>query len=372
MVTEKELKEMWSRSPGKQYNVSISKILEALQETDGKISISWSGGKDSSFMLYLVSSVWSSLEIKKPITVTFADTTNEYKSIYTYIEEFLPYLTSKFGVEFDFVVTRPDNNKTYVSVVKEIGLPLVSKKVSLAVKRIRKYLKDRDMVYSDVEPYLDQTIENVEIMKSMGLNKDAILILLGYSHKHDNFKSSFKLAKRWRPLIIAPFKISDECCSELKKKPMSKANKKLGNFQPMIGEMACDSKTRKDAYLKTGCNNFVNGVGKSKPLGGMTEQTLLEHIYNLNIPMAACYGKLEYKKESYKFSLAQRTGCCLCGFGIMHELDRFVKLLKIEPQKVKFAFKPVSEGGLGYKEACEYLNKYCKTNIQIPNIQKED
>ena len=368
--TASELKKMWERTPEQQFNVSISKMLEAINLTDGKISISWSGGKDSSFMLYVYCMLWQQLEREEPIQVTFADTTNEHKYIYHYVKkEFIPFLEEKFGVKIQLTITRPENKQYYYTVARDIGLPLISKKVSMGVRRIRKYLKSANLTYADVEPYLEPNYENRDKLREMGLNDDAILILLGYSCKHDNFNSSFKLAKRWRPLIAAEhIKMSEECCTILKKKPIAKANKILGEYQPMIGEMACDSKTRKDAYLKTGCNSFKNGKGKSKPLGAMTEQVLLHHIKRLDIPIAKCYGKLECVDGVYSFTDTQRTGCCLCGFGILHEPDRFVKLAESEPAKVKFAFKPKEEGGLGYKEACEFLNKYCGCNIQIPNI----
>ena len=77
--TASELKKMWERTPEQQFNVSISKMLEAINLTDGKISISWSGGKDSSFMLYVYCMLWQQLEREEPIQVTFADTTNEHK-----------------------------------------------------------------------------------------------------------------------------------------------------------------------------------------------------------------------------------------------------------------------------------------------------
>ena len=48
---------------------------------------------------------------------------------------------------------------------------------------------------------------------------------------------------------------------------------------------------------------------------------------------------------------------------------RFVRLQETEPAKVTFAFKPYDEGGLGYKETCEFLNEYCGTKIAIPDTR---
>lgn len=73
-------------------------------------------------------------------------------------------------------------------------------------------------------------------------------------------------------------------------------------------------------------------------------------------------------KKCYRCTKAQRTGCALCGFGIKFDTQRFVRLQETEPSKVAFAFKPISQGGLGYKETCEYLNEYCNTKIVIPDV----
>jgi hypothetical protein len=73
-------------------------------------------------------------------------------------------------------------------------------------------------------------------------------------------------------------------------------------------------------------------------------------------------------KVCYRCTKAQRTGCALCGFGIKFDPERFVRLQETEPAKVAYAFKPISQGGLGYKEVCEYTNEYCKTKIVIPKI----
>ena len=48
--TKAQLIEMWKRPVERQYNVAISKILEAITATNGDITISFSGGKDSTAM----------------------------------------------------------------------------------------------------------------------------------------------------------------------------------------------------------------------------------------------------------------------------------------------------------------------------------
>lgn len=368
--TKQELEEMWKRTPQEQYDVMVAKIIEAINLTDGKISISWSGGADSTFLLYVFCSVWKEIYPDKPVVVTFADTTNEHKWTYEFIREFPSYLEEKFGVKIELHTTRPADKQTYATVCREIGLPLVSKRVAESVNNIRRWLKEKNMTFADIEPYLEPTIENKDKLLEMGFGKTILTYLLGYDNNKQLFRcSSFKLASRWYPLIYAPFNVTHKCCKILKKKPMERMQKELGGYSPMIGEMASDGDQRQLSYLQTGCNNFVNGKGKSKPMGSMTQQGLLENMYKLQVPVSKCYGYIEYIDNKYRYSECQRTGCTLCGFGLQFEPDRFVRLYREEPAKVKFAFKPFEEGGLGYREAIEYLNKYCKCNIQIPDIK---
>lgn len=142
----------------------------------------------------------------------------------------------------------------------------------------------------------------------------------------------------------------------------------------MVGEMAAESRDRLRSYMKTGCNLFDSrqGRNKSKPLGAVTELTVLRFIYEHDFPIAPVYGELIFDEESetYYFTQESRTGCKLCGFGIAKDPERYIRVQKYEPQTIKFAFTSRERGGLGYTEICEYLNKYCGTEIVIPEIEQ--
>ena len=86
------------------------------------------------------------------------------------------------------------------------------------------------------------------------------------------------------PLLYAPFEISPTCCQILKKAPIKAVESTLGGLQPMIGEMADNSKTRMDSYRKTGCNLFDEKRERSKPLGAVTEETIKWYIKQEQIP----------------------------------------------------------------------------------------
>ena len=42
----------------------------------------------------------------------------------------------------------------------------------------------------------------------------------------------------------------------------------------------------------------------------------------------------------------------------------------MEPKIVQFAFTSKENGGLGYKEVCQFLNDKCGMNIGIPDIEE--
>ena len=92
----------------------------------------------------------------------------------------------------------------------------------------------------------------------------------------------------------------------LKKEPLNKIDKEMGDLLAVTGEMAEDSRDRMEAYRKTGCNLFDGKSRKSKPIGPMTEQTVLWLIYTEKIPLMPAYGECEccgLKGISEKYSL---------------------------------------------------------------------
>ena len=188
---------------------------------------------------------------------------------------------------------------------------------------------------------------------------------------------TFFLPVKYRPILDNDeIVLSEQCCGILKKDPMKQAQKELGGLLPVTGEMAADSRDRMTAYRMTGCNMFDGDHPKSKPLGPVEEQTVLWYIYTEVIPLMPAYGECVCGGlqcagcETYKLTGEQRTGCKLCGFGIMYDPDRFIRLQKLEPNVVKFAFTSKKNGGLGYREVCQFLNDKCGMNIGIPDIEE--
>lgn len=360
----------------RQYQRIISKIIEAINWTKGDIVICFSGGKDSALILDMYCEILSNFfpELaKQPIKVAWANTTNESKAMIGYVKWFVKHLEDKYGVIITLDEVKPSNNDNIVSVMKREGLPFVSKSVSSILRKVRKSMETNNVTYDDIKALHKPTIQCRDALREMGLNDTTVCALTGWSCKRNDFGTAFVLPLIWMPLLRIKeetgldINFSETCCYFLKKEPLSRLN--YPNI--MLGEQAVESRNREYAWLKTGCNyKLPDNSIKSKPLGAVSLDAVLYALHYRKTPLSPDYGEVQYcnEKKCYKCSKAQRTGCTLCGFGIKYDPLRYVRLQETEPAKVAYAFKPFSQGGLGYLEVCEFLNEYCGTNISIPKL----
>ena len=364
--TKKELMQMWERPVERQYNVAISKIIEAIQATEGDIAISFSGGKDSSLLLDMFCEVWKTTKYSSlPIRVKFANTTNETSAMLSFIKFFIPYMERKHDVKINFTEIRPPNGVVWASFVRENGIPLISKMQSKAIRVVKRDMEKTGCDYKTVVRLAQESMSCVNKLFDIGFSKTSVLRLTGYTSYNETFGKKFMLARRWLPMVNCPVNLSDQCCIKIKEAALDS----LKDKNIMTGEQASESASREAAYLKTGCNaRLPSGEYKSKPFGAMTLDGILFALQFRGTPICKDYGEIVLKDGHYTCTKSCRTGCALCGFGCQYDPERFIRLQETEPAKVRFAFKPVSEGGAGYKEAIEYMNEYCKTKVIIPQV----
>ena len=378
--TKKDLIRMTSEPLESQYQRILAKIGEAHLWADD-IVISFSGGKDSALLLDMYCE-WLTMIDKThiPVKVAWANTTNETVAMNNYVKWFIDRCEKKYGVKIEFHEVRPSNNQNIITVLKSEGLPFVSKMVAGTLRKVTNDLEKHGITYDDVKNLHHPTIQCRDALREMGLSDTTVLSLTGWSCRRGDFGEAFVLPLQWMPLLDIKrvtgedIKFSEKCCTILKKEPLSRLN--FPNM--MTGEQAVESKTREQEWLKKGCNySLPNGEYRSKPLGSVSVETVLYALKHRDVPICSDYGEIEEytisndplcPKTGYRCTNAQRTGCALCGFGIKFDPERFVRLQKTDPAKVNYAFKPMSQGGLGYKEVCEYSNEYCRTNIIIPDV----
>ena len=277
------------------------RIREWYEHYNGEVYVSFSGGKDSTVLLHIVRSMYPDVE------AVFSNTGLEYPEII------------KFVKTFDNVtIIKPE--KTFKKVIEEKGYPVVSKSVANCVRLAKKNIEEGK--------------ETLRVRQIRGLEKGSI-----YNKG------------KWEFLLDAPFKISEECCNELKKKPMKKFDKESGKV-PFVATMASEGGVREGAYLKTGCNAY--NIGKSQPMGFWTEQDVLEYIVTNNLEIASVYGEIvKDDKGLLKTTGEKRTGCMFCMFGahLEKEPNRFQRLKETHPKQYDYCINK-----LGIGKVLDFIN----------------
>ncbi|MFA5300415.1 MAG: phosphoadenosine phosphosulfate reductase family protein [Lutibacter sp.] len=195
--------------------------------------ISFSGGLDSTVMLYLVRI------ISKNQKAVFCNTTNEFTEIIKFVKQ-------KENVE----IVKP--KITFIEVLQQYGFPLISKEVAHMISYMQHPTK-----------FNEKTRLNYSLRKKE--------------------KSLYALANKWEFLIKAPFNITDKCCYYLKKKPMLPYVNN-GNF---IGTKVVDSRLRKTSYQKQGCINERNNT--CFPLSLWSREEILRFIKENALPVSKIY-----------------------------------------------------------------------------------
>ena len=271
------------------------------------VYISFSGGKDSTVLLHLVRSLYPEVE------AVFCNTGLEYPEIVKFVKD-IPNVR----------ILKPE--LTFKQVIDQKGYQVISKSVANTVRLARKNIEEGK--------------DTLRVRQIKGLEVG----------------SKFNKGK-WEFLLDAPFKISDECCNEMKKKPFKKYEKETGRV-PFIGTLAAESQQREAVYLKTGCNAFDSKKPKSTPLGFWTEQDILQYIFENNLTICSVYGDVVEESDmlgnkSYRATGEQRTGCMFCMFGchLEKEPNRFQRMKYTHPKQYKYCMEK-----LNLKEVLDYIN----------------
>lgn len=382
LYSKAEVYEMWKRPKELQYSIAQEKCIEAITVTKGNLAVSFSGGKDSAVLLFIMAQAWSMIYPDKELIVFFINTGNEFNCADKYRKNFLYWIETEFNVKINYFEVSAGTS--FFSVVDKVGLPFISKRVSKMIRLCNTDLKRLGVSYSEIESIFPEhsTVHFGNEMfiaayqlRKIGFSQEVISFFTKINKNNQFMKNTlYFLPFKFRALLKEDgINFSEKCCEYLKEIPLLQLHQRLGGLLPVTGEMASDGFQRMEAYRKTGCNVFYGKSRKSKPLGAMTEQTILWLIHRYRIPIMPVYGKCSYcikdGKEVYMMTGQQRTGCKLCGFGIQYDPDKFMKLYKIEPEVVKFAFTSQENGGLDYRKICSILNEKCGFKIGIPPVK---
>lgn len=250
--------------------LSKNRIKQFYEHFDGKVYVSFSGGKDSTVLLHLVRSLFPE------VPAVFVDTGLEYPEVRSFVKSF-----------DNITVLRPE--MPFNKVITEYGYPVISKEVA---------------------QFIEDNRRNPNGYTAKKFNPDSDYV--------KKYGSRFCLAK-WNFLKDSDIKISSQCCRIMKKTPAKRFEKESG-LKPFIATMAAESNLRKQEYLKKGCNSFDTKRPASTPLGFWTEQDILQYLVENNLPYCSVYGEIKQDKSGkYYTTEAKRTGCMFCMFGVHNE-----------------------------------------------------
>lgn len=263
--------------------LSQQRIRRWYEYWEGNAYISFSGGKDSTVLLYLVR------ELYPEVPAVFINTGLEYPEIV------------QFAKSVDNVIEiRPE--MSFKQVIEKYGYPVISKEQA-----------------SYIEEYRNTKSEKLRDKRLNG-----------------NKSGRGKISKKWLYLIDAPFKISAKCCDILKKKPATKFEKEMG-LHPIIGNLASESAKRVQDYLKFGCNAFEAKRPISRPLGFWTDEDIWNYIRQYKIPYSKIYD-MGYDRTGCMF--------CMFGCHLEKEPNRFQRMKVSHPQLYEYCITKLGLGNV--------------------------
>lgn len=317
--TPEDLKTMQAWSLERKIQVTQTRLIEWYQKFEGKVYVSFSGGKDSTVLLHIARQLYPDIE------AVFVDTGLEYPEVRDFVKT------------FDNVTwLKPEMN--FREVVTKCGYPMIGKELS----------------------------GNVAVARRNPDGKIAQYFVPGNAHDA-KYKGKYSQVK-YGKLINADFLIGDKCCNVMKKNPVKKYEKASGN-KAILATMATESKVRKNAWMSNGCNAFDAKRPTSQPMSFWKEQDVLEYLRRYKVPYASVYGDIVEENGKLRTTGCQRTGCVFCGFGahLEKEPTRFQRLKETHPKLYNYClnggeyddeglWKPTKDG-LGMRHVFEELNR---------------
>ena len=345
--TMDDLSRMQAWPLSRKIQVTQTRLMEWKMKFNGKIYISFSGGKDSTVLADLAARIYAADKKGKsdPLTLVFVNTGLEYPEIQKFVRYFAEWLRTTYGIPVNLEIRTPE--MSFPEVLSKYGYPVIGKEVAKVI-----YYAKRGSGWA--------------INRLKGLDKNG---------NHSKFKERYI---KYKFMIDAPFDTSQLCCDVMKKGPAKKYEAETGR-KPVVATMTEESQQRLDSWMKYGCNSFDSDRPVSKPMSFWTEQDVLQYLKMTGIPLAPVYGEIvnadgqinlfeEEEPQKLKTTGCDRTGCMYCMFGIMSdkEPNRFQRMRQTHPRQYDYCIggghyengilKP-DKTGLGLGVILDYIGK---------------
>ena len=270
----------------------LEKIRSVIGEYGEKnFYISFSGGRDSTVLHYLIDMALPDNTIPR----VFADTGIELEAIRDFVKDL---------AEFDDRIVMIKPSKNIRQMLEEEGYPFKSKLHSLYVDRFQRLGRTKGVVQ-----YLGESED-----KKPWCSEFSCPAMLKYQ-----FSDNFNL------------RLSQNCCTRLKKDPLHKWARSNKKKYAIVGVMSDEGGVRSNAT----CEVIKNGQLKAfQPLAVMSKEWEEWFIDQFQIPICYVY------RNPLNFN---RTGCKGCPFNknLQQELDTLQKFFPTERKQCEIIWKPV-------------------------------
>lgn len=204
--TSEDLKAMQARSLERKIQVTQTRLIEWYQKFEGKVYVSFSGGKDSTVLLHIARQLYPDIE------AVFVDTGLEYPEIRDFVKT------------VDNVTwLRPEMN--FKKVIETYGYPLISKDVAKQISAARRGAKSAILAFD---------------------GKDVA----------GNETEYRKRYKKWKPLYQSDIPISEKCC-EIMKKSLLKSTRKKQAENPFLQQWQRKAYYERILGCKTGATRLI-------------------------------------------------------------------------------------------------------------------
>lgn len=322
----------------------INKCLDFNKDNINKplkeITVSFSGGKDSTVLLDLVLKVHKKMKCVIPVVPVYA-----IEITFPATLKFIRVIVKQYQEEYEYLkdpqLVPP--KMPWNDILSKKGYPIYSKQISLLIHRT-KNAKTKTLLCKWAFG-IDRENTNTSRYK--------------LSHKR-LFLLDDKIRLEWPKLLTIEEKeyfkkyneyyfFSEKCCNYVK------GGLKHDNRPSFIGTMADESEMRKRSWINLGCNIFSKNKMKSRPLSLWNADLVWEYIKKNNLNINESYGYDPTKSILEQRLRFDRLGCTSCPFGSA-----------IEQKKIEI----LEKRGIKPENKYKAMNRFEILNELYPNLYK--